>query len=258
MLLVVDVGNSHTVLGLYDGRELRGHWRVVTANYRTGDELQILLMMLLQGMGMHPRQINGCCVSSVVPQLNPALQQVSRHAFNVEALMVEPGVKTGIMLQVDNPREVGADRIVNAVGALEDHDGPLIIIDFGTATTFDALTAKAEWIGGVIVPGIQLSADALFEHCAKLPRVDIMVPKTVIGRDTVANIRAGLTYGYADMTDGLIRRMRAEMGGKAKAIATGGLAKTIAGVSREVEVVDSQLTLKGLRAVFEKNSGTAA
>ncbi len=258
MLLVVDVGNSHTVLGLYDGRELRGHWRVVTANYRTGDELQILLMMLLQSIELHPRQITGCCVSSVVPQLNPALQQVARHAFKVEALMVEPGVKTGIMLQVDNPREVGADRIVNAVGALEDHAGPLIIIDFGTATTFDALTAKAEWIGGIIVPGIQLSADALFEHCAKLPRVDIVVPRTVIGRDTVTNIRAGLTYGYADMTDGLIRRMRAEMGGKAKAIATGGLARTIAGVSKEIEVVDPLLTLKGLRAVFEKNAGPAA
>lgn len=258
MLLVVDVGNSHTVLGLYDGRELRGHWRVVTANYRTGDELQILLMMLLQSIELHPRQITGCCVSSVVPQLNPALQQVSRHAFQVEALMVEPGVKTGIILQVDNPREVGADRIVNAVGAREDHDGPLIIIDFGTATTFDALTAKSEWIGGIIVPGIQLSADALFEHCAKLPRVDVVVPKTVIGRDTVTNIRSGLTFGYADMTDGLIRRMRAEMGGKATAIATGGLAKAIAAVSKEVEVVDPWLTLKGLRAVYEKNAGSSA
>ncbi len=258
MLLVVDVGNSHTVLGLYDGRELRGHWRVVTANYRTGDELQILLMMLLQSIDMRPAEITGCCVSSVVPQLNPALQQVARHFFKVEALMVEPGVRTGIMLQVDNPREVGADRIVNAVGAREDHAGPLIIIDFGTATTFDALTAKSEWIGGIIVPGIQLSADALFEHCAKLPRVDIVVPKTVIGRDTVTNIRAGVTYGYADMTDGLIRRMRAEMGGKAKAIATGGLAKTIATVSKEIEVVDPLLTLKGLRAVFEKNAGASA
>jgi type III pantothenate kinase len=258
MLLVVDVGNSHTVLGLYDGRELRGHWRVVTANYRTGDELQILLMMLLQSIEMHPREITGCCASSVVPQLNPALQQVARNAFKVEALMVEPGVRTGIMLQVDNPREVGADRIVNAVGAREDHQGPLIIIDFGTATTFDALTAKSEWIGGIIVPGIQLSADALFEHCAKLPRVDIVVPRTVIGRDTVTNIRAGLTYGYADMTDGLIRRMRAEMGGAAKAVATGGLAKTIAAVSKEIEVVDPLLTLRGLRAVFEKNNGAAA
>ena len=258
MLLVVDVGNSHTVLGLYDGRELRGHWRVVTANYRTGDELQILLLMLLQSIGLQSSEITGCCVSSVVPQLNPALQQVSHHSFHVEALMVEPGVKTGIVLQVDNPREVGADRIVNAVGAREEHDGPLVIIDFGTATTFDAVTARAEWIGGIIVPGIQLSADALFENCAKLPRVDVIVPKTVIGRDTVANIRSGLTYGYTDMTDGLIRRMRSEMGGKAKAIATGGLAKVIGGVSKEIEVIDPWLTLKGLRAVYEKNAGTSA
>ena len=152
MLLVIDVGNSHTVLGLYQGEELRGQWRVVTNNYRTGDELRILFSMLLQGEGVELDSITGCCVSSVVPQLNMALDDVCQTAFNVTPLMVGPGVKTGLQLQCDNPKDVGADRIVNAVGAIELYKGPMIIIDFGTATTFDAVTANAEWLGGAIVP----------------------------------------------------------------------------------------------------------
>ncbi len=257
MLLVVDVGNSHMVLGLYRGDELLGPWRVVTSNYRTGDELYILLSMLLQGIGVDRHQISGCCVSSVVPQINLALQEVSQRAFHVMPLMVGPGVKTGLVLQVDNPKEVGADRIVNAVAAIEEHTGPLVVIDFGTATTFDVVTAKAEWQGGVIVPGVQLSADALSEHCAKLPRVDIIKPSTVIGRDTVSNIRSGLTFGYADMVDGLVRRIREEMGAKPTVIATGGLAKTIADVASSIDVVDPLLTLKGLKAVYRRNMKTA-
>lgn len=258
MLLVVDVGNTNTVMGLYEGRDLRGHWRFETANHRTGDEFNILLHMLLQSIGMKPAEIRGCCVSSVVPPLNSALHEACRKAFGWDPFMVEPGVKTGLVLHCDNPKEVGADRIVNTVGALEEHKPPLIIIDFGTATSFDAVTARAEWIGGVIVPGIQLSAEALFEHCAKLPRVDVVVPKQAIGRDTVGNIRSGLTFGYAEMVDGLVRRMRDEMGGAPTVIATGGLAKTIAQISKEITVVDPWLTLKGLRAVYEKNVGTAA
>lgn len=255
MLMVVDVGNSHTVLGLYDGEALRGQWRVVSSNYRTGDELHILLAMLLQSIHISPQQITGCCVSSVVPQLNAAIQHVSRRAFGIDPLMVEPGVKTGIVLQCDNPKEVGADRIANAAGALQDHKGPMIIIDFGTATTFDVVTARAEWQGGVIAPGVQLCADALFERCAKLPRVDIQAPKTVIGRDTVTNIQSGLTYGYADMVDGLIARIAAEMKGKPKVIATGGLARDIAQVARRIDLVDPLLTLKGLRAIYARNAG---
>lgn len=255
MLLVVDVGNSHTVLGLYEGDELRGQWRVVSSNYRTGDELHILLTMLLQSIHVSPQQITGCCVSSVVPQLNAAIQHVGRRAFALEPLMVEPGVKTGIVLQCDNPKEVGADRIANAAGALLEHQGPLIIVDFGTATTFDVVTARAEWQGGVIAPGVQLCADALFERCAKLPRVDIHAPKTVIGKDTVTNIQSGLTYGYADMVDGLIGRIAAEMKGKPAVIATGGLARDVARVARRIDVVDPLLTLKGLRAIYERNAG---
>ncbi len=258
MLLVTDVGNSHTVLGLYDGDTMAGRWRVMTGNYRTADELHILLAMLLQGGGWNPGQITGCCVSSVVPQLNAALVQVCRHAFGFEPVMVGPGIKTGLRLKCDNPKEVGADRIVNAVGALECHKPPFILLDFGTATTFDAVNEKAEWLGGVIVPGIQLAADALFERCAKLPRVDIVKPASVIGRDTVTNIQSGLTYGYADMVDGLTRRMSEEMGGKPLIIATGGLSKTIAKVAQSIDVVDPDLTLKGLRAVYRKNSKDAS
>lgn len=253
MLLVIDVGNSNTVLGLYQGDTLQGHWRVSTGNYRTGDELRILFTMLLRNEGVDPKSIEGCCISSVVPQLNMALCEVSRTAFGVEPLMVGPGVKTGLQLQCDNPKEVGADRIVNAVGAIEEHEGPLIIIDFGTATTFDAVTAKAEWRGGAIVPGIQLSAEALFEHCAKLPRVEITKPDCAIGRDTVTNIRSGLTYGYADLVDGLVRRFGEEMSGHPTVIATGGLAHVMAEVGKSIDVVDPYLTLKGLKAVFHRN-----
>jgi type III pantothenate kinase len=253
MLLVMDVGNTNTVLGLYEGETLTGHWRVMTNNYRTGDELRLLYSMLLTNAGTKPTAVTGCCISSVVPQLNHALQQVSREAFGIEPLMVEPGIKTGLILQIENPKEVGADRIVNAVGALEEYKGPLIIIDFGTATTFDVVSAKNEWKGGVIVPGIQLAAEALFEHCARLPRVDISVPPTVIGRDTVNNIRSGLTYGYGDMVDGLVRRIAEEMQEQPTVVATGGLAVIMKQVASRIDVVDGLLTLKGLRAVYAKN-----
>ena len=253
MLLVVDVGNSHTVLGLYEGETLRGRWRIFTSNYRTGDELHILLAMLFQSIGVDMKAIRGCCISSVVPQLNLALQQVSENAFGFSPLMVGPGIKTGLVLQCDNPKEVGADRIVNAVGAIDEYKGALIVIDFGTATTFDVVTAHAEWRGGVIVPGVQLSADALFEHCAKLPKVEIITPPSVIGRDTISSIRTGLTYGYADLVDGLVQRIGEEMETKPTVVATGGLAKVIAEVAHHIDKVDPLLTLKGLKAVYKKN-----
>jgi type III pantothenate kinase len=258
MLLVIDAGNSHTVLGLYQGDDLRGQWRIGTNSYRTGDELHIVFTMLLRNAGVDPDAIEGCCISSVVPQMNMAFQEVCHSAFRVTPLMVGPGVKTGLQLQCDNPKEVGADRIVNAVGAIEEHKGALIIVDFGTALTFDAVTAKAEWCGGAIVPGVQLSASALFEHCAKLPRVEISKPPHVIGRDTVTNIRSGLTYGYADLVDGLVRRFAAEMGGKPKVIATGGISQLMAEVCTTIDVVDPQLTLKGLKAVYYRNQRPGA
>ena len=258
MLLVMDVGNSNVVVGLYEGDELVGHWRLLTTNYRTSDELRVVLTMLLQQDGFDQQAINGCCISSVVPPINPALQMVCRDAFKLEPMMVEPGIKTGLKLQTENPKEIGADRIVNAVAALDEHTPPFIIVDFGTATTFDYITAKKEYRGGVIMPGIQMSADALFERCAKLPRVEITVPPNVIGRDTVSNIRSGLTYGYAEMVDGLVRRMCEETSTNPKVIATGGLAPVIAGVSRSIEIVDPLLALKGLKLVYRKNDRAAA
>lgn len=253
MLFVMDVGNSNTVLGLYEGDELRGHWRVCTDNYRTLDELRMLFAMLLQNEGETLRGVTGCCISSVVPQLNFDLLRVSEVVFGVEAVMVGPGTKTGLVLQCDNPKEVGADRIVNAVAAIEEHQGPLIVIDFGTATTFDAITAKGEYRGGVIIPGIQISADVLFDKCAKLPRVEISKPASAIGRNTDDNIRSGLTYGYADMVDGLIVRMAREMAAKPTVVATGGLSSVIATIAKGIDAVDPLLTLKGLKSIYRKN-----
>ena len=193
MLLVMDVGNSHTVLGLYEGDALIAHWRVFTSHYRTADEMRALVSSLFHLDGIPRERVEGCCVSSVVPQVNHSLLRASRDAFDLEPLFVGPGIRTGLVIKVENPKEVGADRIVNCVAALEDHDGPLIVVDFGTATTFDALNAKGEYQGGVIVPGIEISADALYENCAKLPRVDIVKPERVIGKNTITHIRAGLT-----------------------------------------------------------------
>jgi type III pantothenate kinase len=256
MLLVIDAGNSSTTVGLYEGSRFRADWRLVTS-YRTADELRVLFVSLLKLEGVEPAQVKGCCIASVVPQLNTALVELSRTAFGVEPFMIGPGIKTGLVIQVDNPKEVGADRIANAVGALEEHEGPLIVVDFGTATNFDVVSERSEYRGGIIVPGIQISADALFEKCAKLPRVDVSRPATVIGRDTIACIRSGLTYGYADMVDGLIVRMSEEMRAKPKVIATGGLAPLIAEITQHIDVVDPLLTLKGLRAVYLKNERAA-
>lgn len=254
MLLVVDVGNTNTVMGVYDGAALRAHWRVMTGNYRTVDEFRILLATLLHQEGLDHARITGCCVSSVVPQMNHAIEHACAQFLGHAPVFVGPGVKTGLVIQVENPKEVGADRIVNAVGALEAHGGPLIVIDFGTATTFDAIGANREYKGGVIAPGIQIAADALFEKCAKLPRIDLAIPATVIGRDTVAHMRAGLTYGYADLVDGLVRRMKAEMGGAPTVIATGGLAALVASIAGSIDHIDPLLTLTGLRVIYEKNA----
>jgi len=255
MLLVVDARNSQTEVGLFDEDKIIGQWRVVTTNYRTRDELHILLSMLLHSIGVSRKDIRGCCIASVVPHLNSSLQQACEHTFGLEPLMVEPGIKTGIILQCDNPKEVGADRIANAAGARAQCTDAMIIIDFGTATTFDVMTEKAEWLGGLILPGVQLSADALFEHCARLPRVPIKAPRSAIGKDTVTNIQAGLTYGYADMVDGLVTRITGEMGVPLYVIATGGLSRAIASVATRIDCVDPLLTLKGLCAIYERNLG---
>ncbi len=258
MLVVLDVGNSNMVMGVFDGDTFRGPWRLMTSEHRTSDEMRVVMLSLLRLEGIDPDAVTGCGISSVVPPINHALDQACREAFHVQPLFVGPGVRTGLVIQVENPKEVGADRIVNAVGAMAAYPGPLIIIDFGTATTLDAITEKGEYRGGVIVPGVQISADALFERCAKLPHVEISVPEHVIGRNTVNHIRSGLTYGYADLVDGLVGRISEEMdlGGhdRPTVVATGGLAPLISGIARRIDHVDLLLTLNGLRIVFQKNA----
>lgn len=257
MLLVMDVGNSHTKIGLFDGDTLVANWRLVTTTGRTTDELRIMLNALLVQEDVPAQSITGCCIASVVPPVNPTIEAVCNALFNVTPLFVVPGVRTGITIKVESPKEVGADRIVNSVAAAEEFGGPAIVVDLGTATKFEVISEHAEYLGGVIAPGIQISADALFERCAKLARIEIATPDHVIGKDTVSHIRAGLTYGNADMVDGLAARIAHEMRAKPKVIATGGFASLIGPLCRRVDHIDPLLTLKGLRAVFVRNEKAA-
>lgn len=258
MLLVINVNNTHTALGLFEdskapsGENLIARWRIKT-DPRTTDETRVLLTMLLQQEGIDPKGINGCCIASVVPPVNFSLEKACRRTLELDPLFVGPGVRTGLVIQVENPKELGADRIVNAVAGLTEYGGPLIIVDFGTATTFDVVTGQGEYRGGVIVPGIQISADALFERCAKLSRIEIAKPPKVIGRNTVDHIRAGLTYGYAEMADGLIRRITNEMAGKPTVVATGGFAVLMSDTATLIDHVDPLLPLKGLGIVYARN-----
>jgi len=253
MLLALDVGNTNTVLGVFDGKSLLHHWRLSTRREGTSDEYAMLIKGLFDFAGLALRQVTAVILSSVVPPLQWPLEDMTRRYFGTEALVVGPGIKTGMPILYESPRDVGADRIVNAVAAFEGHGGPCIVVDFGTATTFDAVSAKGEYLGGVICPGIGISAEALFQHAAKLPRVDITKPRVVIGRNTVASMQAGLFYGYLGLVEGLVMRMRAELGPEAKAIATGGLAQLLLTDSTVVDHVDPLLTLTGLRILFERN-----
>jgi type III pantothenate kinase len=253
MLLALDVGNTNTVFGVFDGKALLHHWRLSTRREGTSDEYAMLVKGLFDFAGLSLGAVDAVILSSVVPPLQWPLEDMARRYFGVDAMVVGPGIKTGMPILYEAPREVGADRIVNAVAAFEAHGGPCIVVDFGTATTFDAVSAKGEYLGGVICPGIGISAEALFQHAAKLPRVDIVKPKTVIGRNTVGSMQAGLFYGYLGLVEGLVTRMRAELGAEAKAIATGGLAQLLLADSAVVDQVDPLLTLTGLRILFERN-----
>jgi type III pantothenate kinase len=253
LLLTIDAGNTNTVLGVHRGAELVAHWRLTTRREQTADEYGILVRNLFSSSGLDPQKIAGVALASVVPPLTSVLVTLSRQYLSQDPLVVEPGVRTGMPILYEPPSDVGADRIVNGVAALAAYGGPVIIVDFGTATTFDVVTRKGEYAGGVICPGIGISADALFQRAARLPRVDIRNPGKVIGRSTVGSIQAGLYFGYAALVEGIIGRIRAELGEPARVVATGGLAESLAADIPSLEAVDPVLTLTGLRLIWERN-----
>ncbi|MGA2351769.1 MAG: type III pantothenate kinase [Terracidiphilus sp.] len=271
MLLAIDVGNTNTVLGLYklgDGSgspatdlgrrgdekpELVAHWRVTTHRAQTADEYGVLFVNLFEMNGLKPSLAHHIIISSVVPPVESTLRQVCESYFHTEPLFVEPGIKTGMPVLVDNPSELGADRLVNSIAAFERYGGPCVIVDFGTATTFDVISAKGEYLGGAIAPGLGISAEALFSRAARLTRVDIKRPAKVIGTNTVTHLQSGLYFGYIGLVDGILERIIAELGAKPRVIATGGLARQISEDSRFITEIDDMLTLDGLLILFERN-----
>jgi len=254
MILVMDVGNTNIVLGIYEDTDLRVHWRVSTDRQKTVDEYGMLLHNLFSYNGMQREEIKAIVISSVVPPLMPTLEKMCHNYFALKPLVIGPGIKTGLKIRYENPREVGADRIVNAIAVNELYGGPAIIVDFGTATTFCALAANGEYLGGAITPGIGISTEALFQRAAKLPRIELIKPANVIGKNTVSSMQSGIIYGYIGQIDGIVERMKKEMNEpKALVVATGGLAELLKEDARHIDRVDPFLTLEGLRIIYQKN-----
>lgn len=253
MLLVIDVGNTNIVLGIFKGKELMDHWRVSTNRFRTTDEYGVLIRNLFYLNGVNSDEIDAIIISSVVPPVMPTLERMCQRYFGLTPLIIGPGIKTGMDIKYDNPREVGADRIVNAVAAYEKFGGPVIIIDFGTATTFCAVDKKGNYLGGAICPGIGISTDALVQRTAKLPRIEVVRTDKVICRNTIESMQAGVFYGFVGQVDGIVARMRKELGCKAKVVATGGLAVIVAPATDAIDVVEPMLTLEGLRIIYDRN-----
>ena len=254
MLLVIDVGNTNIVLGIFKDQELVDHWRVSTDRLRTTDEYGVLIRHLFYLNGVNSEEIDAIIISSVDPPVMPTLERMCQRYFGLTPLVIGPGVKTGMDIKYDNPREVGADRIVNAVAAYEKFGGPVIIIDFGTATTFCAVDKKGTYLGGAICPGIGISTDALVQRTAKLPRIEVVQAEKVICRNTVESMQAGVFYGFVGQVDGIVSRMRKELGCKAKVVATGGLAVIVAPATDAIDVVEPMLTLEGLKIIYDRNN----
>jgi len=255
MLLCIDVGNTNIVMGVLDQDEIIGHWRVRTEKDATSDELGILICNLFQSSKISMEKVENIIISCVVPPLLNALKDLSSRYFKIKPMVVGHGLKTGMPIRYDNPREVGADRIVNSVAGYEKYRCGLIIVDFGTATTFDCVSKDGAWIGGVIAPGVIISSEALFEKASKLPRVEIFsLPKNVIAKDTISAMNVGIVYGYTGLVDGIVKRIKKEIGHEVKVIATGGIAPLIAKESETIEETDENLTLEGLKILFMRNS----
>lgn len=253
MILVIDIGNTNIVLGVYDDENLLHHWRLNTNKQQTEDEYGMMIKGLFREEGLSPNDVQGIIISSVVPPSMSALERMCHKYFKIEPLIVGPGIKTGLSIHYDNPREVGADRIVNAVGALEDYDPPLIIVDSGTATTFCYINEHGHYLGGAITPGMNVAMEALYHYASKLPKIDFKLPKHVIGKNTVMAMQSGIVYGYIELVDGMIRRMIAESNSNPTVIATGGLAEIVADQSQYIQHYDPFLTLKGLYSIYRKN-----
>ena len=253
MLLAIDIGNTNVTLGVFDKEDLRATWAIATDIKKTADEYAVFLMNLLPRDGLDIKDVDQISIACVVPPLLSTMEDMCNRYFKTTPLVVGPGVKTGVRICTDNPREVGADRIVNVAAAHRIYGGPAIIIDFGTATTFDVLSKTGDYLGGAIAPGIVISAEALFTRASKLPRIELIPPEKAIGKNSVEAMQAGIMFGYAGLIENLVGRIRKEMGGKAKVIATGGLSAVIASETQVIEIVDKNLTLVGLRLIHEMN-----
>jgi type III pantothenate kinase len=254
MLLAVDVGNTNVTLALFDGERLVADWRVTSHRERTADELAVELRQLFDLRGLELSLVDGVVISSVVPTVNPALVEASRRYLKCEPVMVGPGVKTSVRIRYDSPKDVGADRIANALAAYTKYGGPVVVIDFGTAVTYDAINADGDYLGGAIAPGVEISLDALVSHTAMLRRVEPVAPDSVIGRNTVSSIQSGLVWGFVAQVEGMVERMVAELGGKAKVVATGGQAALVADLTNVIETTDPLLTVEGLRLIYLQNA----
>ena len=255
MITVFDVGNTNIVIGVYEKEKLLTHWRIRTDTQKTSDEYGIMMASLFNYEGLSMRAVSGAVISSVVPTLMMELDAMSERYLGCKPLVVGPGVKNGLAIKYDNPREVGADRVVNAVAAYNKYGGPLIIVDFGTATTFCVVSVAGEYLGGAIAPGIKISTEALVNRASKLPRIELNVPKSIIGKNTVMSMQVGILYGFVGQVEGIISRMKKEINGIPKVVATGGLAPIIAGETDQIDLIDEYLTLEGLRIIYELNRG---